>query len=208
MNLVPLPLLTDSYKATHFRLYPQASKMVAYGEFRGGFDKDSADLRAVFYGIRYIVETYIHKQYTVQDVALSKQFLDTHNVAKSPFPFPQDLFEKFVRENNGYFPVRIQALQEGSIIYPHLPVYQITAINEYSRLVTWLEGLLTMVWYPTTVATLSRRCKNIIESAYQESVTNEAMWSLDSRLHDFGFRGCTSVEQSIIGGVAHLVCHV
>jgi nicotinic acid phosphoribosyltransferase len=38
------------------------------------------------------------------------------------------------------------------------------------------------------------------------------MWSLDryfiyleSRLHDFGFRGCTSVEQSIIGGVAHLL---
>lgn len=37
------------------------------------------------------------------------------------------------------------------------------------------------------------------------------MWSLDryinliSRLHDFGFRGCTSVEQSIIGGVAHLI---
>ena len=31
------------------------------------------------------------------------------------------------------------------------------------------------------------------------------MWSLDNRLHDFGFRGCTSIEQSIIGGVAHLV---
>lgn len=26
-----------------------------------------------------------------------------------------------------------------------------------------------------------------------------------SRLHDFGFRGCTSVEQSVIGGVAHLL---
>jgi nicotinic acid phosphoribosyltransferase len=31
------------------------------------------------------------------------------------------------------------------------------------------------------------------------------MWSLDSRLHDFGFRVCTSVEQSIIGGTAHLI---
>ena len=29
-----------------------------------------------------------------------------------------------------------------------------------------------------------------------------------SRLHDFGFRGCTSVEQSVIGGAAHLVCTV
>ena len=28
---------------------------------------------------------------------------------------------------------------------------------------------------------------------------------LRSRLHDFGFRGCTCVEQSVIGGVAHLL---
>lgn len=28
---------------------------------------------------------------------------------------------------------------------------------------------------------------------------------LGSRLHDFGFRGCTCVEQSVIGGVAHLL---
>jgi len=28
---------------------------------------------------------------------------------------------------------------------------------------------------------------------------------LGSRLHDFGFRGCTSVEQSVIGGCAHLL---
>jgi nicotinamide phosphoribosyltransferase len=26
-----------------------------------------------------------------------------------------------------------------------------------------------------------------------------------SRLHDFGFRGCTSVEQSVLGGAAHLL---
>lgn len=38
------------------------------------------------------------------------------------------------------------------------------------------------------------------------TVDKSGMWSLDSRLHDFGFRGCTSVEQSIIGGVSHLVC--
>jgi nicotinamide phosphoribosyltransferase len=28
---------------------------------------------------------------------------------------------------------------------------------------------------------------------------------LDSRLHDFGFRGTTCVEQSVLGGCAHLL---
>ena len=62
-----------------------------------------------------------------------------------------------------------------------------------------------MVWYPTTVATLSRRCRDLIEESYSKTVDEDGLWSLESRLHDFGFRGCTSVEQSVIGGMSHLV---
>ena len=56
-----------------------------------------------------------------------------------------------------------------------------------------------------TVATLSRRARDLIQDAYNKSVDADGFWSLESRLHDFGFRGCASVEQSIIGGTAHLV---
>jgi len=31
---------------------------------------------------------------------------------------------KFVRENNGYFPVKLQALPEGSCIHARVPLYQ------------------------------------------------------------------------------------
>lgn len=43
---------------------------------------------------------------------------------------------------------------------------QITAEGEYSTLCTYLETLLTMVWYPTTVATLSRRARDVVEQAF------------------------------------------
>ena len=82
----------------------------------------------------------------------------------------------------GYFPVRLEALPEGSVVHAHCPVYQaragcfafrciqahpphgawphkVTAERPYTGLVTYLETLLTMVWYPTTVATLSRRIR-------------------------------------------------
>jgi nicotinamide phosphoribosyltransferase len=71
--------------------------------------------------------------------------------------------------------------------------------------VTFLETILTHVWYPTTVATLSRRCKELIEEAFKKSVDDELGFLLSSRLHDFGFRGCTCIEQSIVGGTAHLL---
>lgn len=60
--------------------------------------------------------------------------------------------------------------------------------------------------YPTTVATLSRRAKDRIEAAFERSVEGGVGSPLlGSRLHDFGFRGCTCVEQSVLGGVAHLL---
>ena len=52
---------------------------------------------------------------------------------------------KFVNENNGYFPVRIESLPEGTVANVHVPVYQIFAEKEYTRLVTFLETILTQV---------------------------------------------------------------
>ena len=83
---------------------------------------------------------------------------------------------------------------------------QISAENEYSRLCTFLETLLVQTWYPTTVATHSKRAKDIISDAFELSVDGgKESPLLGSRLHDFGFRGCTCLEQSVLGGAAHLL---
>jgi hypothetical protein len=79
-----------------------------------------------------------------------------------PFPFPKDMFLKFVHENNGYFPVKIQALPEGTCVHVHTPVYQVIFAHRYSlplgffavlRSVevhswacTWLPALCRIVW--------------------------------------------------------------
>ncbi|KAG0082420.1 hypothetical protein BGZ92_011758 [Podila epicladia] len=202
---IPLAVLTDSYKTTHPFIYPKAQRMVAYGEMRQAFDKDPNDNRIVFYGIRYIVENYIAKKWTLEDVQKADHFFSTHNAGFTQFPFPRDLFVKIVKDYDGYFPVKVEALPEGTAVHAHVPAFQITAEGEMSRLVTYLETLLTMVWYPITVATLSRRARDLIQEAYEKSVDASQFWSLESRLHDFGFRACTGPEQSIVGGTAHLL---
>ncbi|KAJ2517617.1 hypothetical protein GGI11_003105, partial [Coemansia sp. RSA 2049] len=202
---LPLPLLTDTYKACHFALYPEMREATAYAEFRSAYDKDENDQRIVFYGIRYVLEQYISRQWTQRDVDLAEAFFATYNAEFKAYPFPRALFNKFVEENNGYFPVRIDSMAEGSVVYPHTPVLQITARDEYAPLITYLETVLLMTWYPSTVATLSFRSRSAIEESYAHTVDDDAMWTLDSRMHDFGFRGCTCVEQSILGGSAHLL---
>eukprot|EP01121_Diplochlamys_sp_Union-15-3_P002672 TRINITY_DN1239_c0_g1_i1.p1 TRINITY_DN1239_c0_g1~~TRINITY_DN1239_c0_g1_i1.p1 ORF type:complete len:499 (-),score=88.04 TRINITY_DN1239_c0_g1_i1:113-1609(-) len=202
---IPLGVLTDSYKAGHFEQYPEAKKMVCYGEFRGPFEKDKTDSRFVWFGIRYIVQTYLERKWTKDDVENAEKFYQTHNAGFKKFPFPKDLFMKFVTENDGWFPIKLETLPEGTCANVRVPVYQITADGEYSRLCTFFETVLTQVWYPTCVATLSRRTKDLIEASFKKTVDDELQWLLESRLHDFGFRGTTCVEQSILGGSAHLL---
>jgi len=226
----PMTVMTDSYKSTHFLMYPNASEMRAYGEFRKSFDGMS-DPRLVVYGTKYYIENFINQPIHESDVSAARDFLTAHILGPR---ISTDLYFKKTENNDetkmNYldlllkhrkWPVKIQAMPEGSVIRPHVPLYIITAEAEHSRLCTFLETILTMLWYPCCVATLSRHTKTLIEDAYNRSVPKPDpkvnddpenlrsplgyKLSLESRLHDFGFRGCTSVEQSVIGGCAHLL---
>jgi len=79
--------------------------------------------------------------------------------------------------------------------------------DECYWLTNYLESLLVQVWYTTTVCTNSREQKKIIMSALKETGCSDI---IDKglhlfKLHDFGFRGVSSVESAAIGGAAHLV---
>lgn len=200
----PQSLYTDSYKLSHPLQYPNAKEMSAYGEFRGNF-KGMEDDRIVVYGMRYYMSQFVSCKMDKNDTDRSREFVATHLKDCAGINSCFDAIDK----NDGFYPVKIEVMPEGSVVRPHIPVYKITATTEdgrdYSRLVTYLETMLTMIWYPSTVATLSRITKELIRDAYENSVDPSSYVSLDSRLHDFGFRGCTCLEQSVIGGSAHLL---
>lgn len=47
--------------------------------------------------------------------------------------------------------------------------------------------------------------RQVIDEAFDKSVDPEFDFLRTSRLHDFGFRGTSSLEQSVLGGIAHLL---
>ena len=55
-----------------------------------------------------------------------------------------ELIEAFLYA--GYFPMKLEALPEATVIHSRVPVFQITTSGKYSPLCTYLETLLTMVW--------------------------------------------------------------
>jgi nicotinamide phosphoribosyltransferase len=227
----PMTVMTDSYKSTHFLMYPDAAEMRAYGEFRKKFEGID-DERLVVYGTKYYIENFIGQPLESSDINASRTFLSAHILSQQKIKdgkYFETTETKDISKMNYLdlllkhrkWPVKIEAMPEGSVIRPHIPLYIITAKDEHSRLCTFLETILTMLWYPCCVATLSRHTKTLIEKAYKKSVPDPDpnqkddpkditsplgyKISLETRLHDFGFRGCTSVEQSVIGGCAHLL---
>lgn len=196
----------DSYKASHPDEYPDdIEEMTAYGEFRKAFPGCDDD-RIVVVGGRYLTEKWLEKQWKMEDLKWLDLFMSTHNAGGTPYDYPRDLFVKFITENDGYFPIKFDCLPDGTVVYPHTTVYRMTAKKAYARLVTFMETIATeYIWYPSTVATLSRHARTAIEEAFAQSVDADAYWKLESRLHDFGFRGTTCVEQAMIGGAAHLL---
>lgn len=177
--------------------------MSAYGEFRDVFS-GMDDNRIVVYGLRYYIQQFVERAIGDDDTVYAENFYKKHGVKESPYSFPKEMFEQ-IKADGGRLPVKIEALPEGSVVYPHTPVFIITAEKKYSHFCTFLETILTMVWYPSCVATLSRHTRALIEDAFRTYVDSASYWKIDSRLHDFGFRGCTCVEQSVLGGSAHLL---
>jgi hypothetical protein len=42
--------------------------------------------------------------------------------------------------------------------------------------------------YPSTVATLSRRTRDLVEHGFARTADEEQNWQIEFKLHDFGFR--------------------
>ena len=211
----------DAYETGHYEQYPKdAVELASYLTFRTGMellttsekqkyrgwvDNMNEDDRIVWFGMRYVIETFIAKPITHADIDEAAEFYSTFNVGGTPYPFPKMLFRQVVEELDGVVPVKIQMLPEGSVVYPNTPVAQVTAEDKWSPIVSWFEAITVMTWYPATVATLSRRIRDFVEDAFERSAMPDANWKIPSRLHNFGFRGGTSLESGIIGDLAHLL---
>lgn len=196
-----LVLLADAYKYSHHKLYmPGTTNVYSYLESRGGkFDE------TVFFGLQYILKEYLEGAViTTSDIdeaeALLLEVFGRNDV------FDRKNFDYIVEVHGGRLPVRIKAVPEGSSI----PVSNVMMTIENTDpkcfwLTNFLETLLMQMWYPITVASLSREIKKVVKRYYEQTATVGAEAGIDFVLNDFGFRGVSSVESAGLGGAAHLV---
>lgn len=193
-----LILLTDSYKVSHWKQYPPNTQTIySYFESRGGLFPN-----VVFFGLQYFLKRYLEGVViTHEKIDEAKKIFEQHFGSSNLFN--EGGWRIIVNEYGGKLPVRIKAVPEGTVV--NISNVLMTIENLDSRLywlTNYLETLLVQVWYPTTVATLSYHMKRMI--THYARITGDPSL-VNFKLHDFGFRGVSSVESAMIGGLAHLL---
>jgi nicotinamide phosphoribosyltransferase len=197
LSLMSTITRTDSYKFSQFAQYRKGTTHISsYIESRGG------ETESVFFGLQAFIKDYMMNPITMKDVNRAEKIVTAHGL-----PFNREGWEIIVNEYDGKLPVEIQAIPEGTVMETHN--VQVQVVNTDPRLwwlTSYLEtALLRAVWYPSTVATKSRKMKKVIAKYLNETSDVPVMDQLMFKLHDFGARGASSSETAMLGGMGHLI---
>jgi len=180
---------TDSYKTSMHLQYPSNTSKV----FSHLLSRSEGE-EIVFFGLTSYLSTMLERFYQ-DDVCL----IEKH----TPNPITSKLKGLFLNNKNE-LPLRIHAVPEGTVVPSGNVLLTIENTDpEAYWLPTYMEtGILRAIWYGSTVATNGLKIKKLLLSYLRKSGTPE---HIDFKLHDFGSRGVSSHESSILGGMAHLL---
>ena len=199
LSLMSVIVRTDSYKFSQWLMYPADTvNLSSYIESRGG------ERESVFFGLQAFIKDYLLDPITMADINRAELVVRAHGL-----PFNREGWEIVLHEHNGFLPLTIQGVPEGTVMPTHNVQVQIRLTKDDARL-SWLVSyvetcLLRGIWYPSTVATKSRKFKKMIAAALLRSSDIPVAEQIAFKLHDFGARGASSGETAMLGGMAHLI---
>lgn len=193
-----LILRTDSYKHSHCAQYPPGTETVySYFESRPGAQFPAT----LFFGLQYLLRRHLVGRVVDRERIDQAELLLGQHFGGAVFQ--RSLWDYIERRHHGLLPLEIRAVPEGTVVPTGNVLFTIENTDpQCAWLTNFVETLLVQVWYPCTVATISHAARQGILGWLQRTGDPAR---IDFKLHDFGFRGTSSVESAGIGGLAHLV---
>lgn len=191
-------LKTDSYNLAHQFMNENNDFGIAHMYNRKGNGM-------VLYGFNERALNLLTRQITKDDVH------DAVRVAKSMnLEFPEDLFLSVVKDFNGFYPIKIEALPDGSWSPRGTPFAQIrNTVQGFEQIVSWIEAYLMRAFFPSGCATHALMIRRYLEQnnlpiyhvhnfAERSYPTDEAAYWGDTAWGLAGLTGSDGIE-----GAAH-----
>lgn len=190
-------LLSDTYKQTHFRMYPAGlTKLVSYWVPRRSMLKNQNKM--IFFGLQAFIEEYLIDYFNKNFFKLSedevvKQYTDSMDIQIGRLNY--DLEGIVALHSLGYLPLEIRALPEGTLVPMGVPCIEITNTDERFAWVTqWIECILQVeLWKPCCHATIGHMYREIADYWYEK--TTDGL-PANMACADFGMRGMSCMDEA------------
>lgn len=211
----PRLLVTDAYTLGSGSFVSEECKEKSsyYMTFRRQLYKINPDVytkgddRIIFSGVQKIIDEFLrypvtHKEIdeTIAYLAIAKA--TTNGLTR--FKFDEQMWRRVVDSYNGYPPIEIMGLPEGSVVYPNEPNLAINSlIRQCGELAAWFESKLLQSWAASERITQSIHFRNKLATLFVQytgigiDLANEYASRM---IHDFGDRsGICSMESEVMG---------
>lgn len=212
----PMPLninnldLTDNYKDPHADMMPEGlTDSGLYYEARGG-----AYPYSCLFGLQGNILSHIAGEFVTQSM-LDEQVEEVLPAQYGPAATKSGMIERYrqrwqyiINVHGGRLPLKVRAVPEGLPIPVSNVMFTIKPTDpKCAWLPGWTEGLWQHAWYGSGVFTRSRSVQEtqmefLLVTA--DPLPDGTYPLLIFSLHDFAFRGVSSVETAAIGAAAHL----
>lgn len=180
-------MLTDTYNLGHEFLKCNTDWEVSHMYNRAN--------PMILYGLTEIATNILTTQITTEHMEEAKYYAEKIGVI-----FPDKLIKRIISEFNGYAPIKIETLPEGTWCPTGTPFAQIrNTVKGFGELVTWWEAMLTMSYFPCSCATEGFHMYNYLTKKKEEYGFDD---TFHNRAHNFGFRGNKSLEDAYWAGTA------
>ena len=196
MKILPI-LNSDSYKQFHHIMYPDNLTLL-YSNLTPRKSRLKTD-KAVWFGLQYYIKEYLIYQWN--ELFFQKDIEDIKKEYKrfhKNFSMVDDIDTTHIEKLHalGYMPLEIKALDEGSLVPMRVPFFTIKNTHpDFGWLVNFLETQMsTVIWDLTTVATISREYRQILDRYALETTGSKDFVQWQG--HDFSMRGRSSIESS------------
>ena len=199
MNDFNICTASDSYKYAHWAQYPKGTeKVYSYFESRNGATYD----QTMFFGLQYLLKKFfVGEVVTRQKIDAAQCRVDAH---LAPGAFNINGWNYILEKCGGRLPVTIKAVPEGLPVDTNNVLLTIeNNVPEAYWLTNYLETILTHVWAPSTVATMSYNAKHMMMKFLKRTSDNQE--AINFMLHDFSFRGVSSFQSAYIESAGHLI---
>ena len=185
----------DSYKiGMHLMYPPNTTEVYSFIESRGGMFKEM-----VVAGVNEFIHDYLLKPVTEELVDDLEAFFKLR-----PEPFSAENLRHIVKDHNGYFPIEIKALPEGTVIPVGTPFATVHNLDPKAYWVTTMieTVFLSYVWSHVSIATLVREMKKKLK--FWNDKTSPGFEGIEYQLHNFGDRSAKPGFAKM-AGTMHLI---